>query len=401
MITKEIVLPSYSQIEVWQKAAHVGASSLLVDCRTRALADYAAMALPTNKDDDWRFMPLPSINWESYQIQPSKIVSHILPNGVFFGDVADFVARYPQQAAHYFGDFAGQQLNRRMIAVLVSAAWTQSVVLFVPRGVHAGSIDLRSHVADFVIEDLLIVVDAGASVTVYDAVGADKDSLHIRALRCFLHEDAVVNYVHDQQISTEATHLAVMTFYLHAQSVLNLFTAQLGGVFTKTWLDIILRGDCAHATINGLYVLDAKQQCSLQVTQQHCAPNTTSSLKIKGVLAGYAQAVYQGAILIEPSAYGTQAQQENKNLLLSSTARARSVPTIEVRNNDVHCGHGSAVGTFDEHQLFYLSARGIGQDMARRLLLQSFFSDLLAVCDDSALTSAIMKRIEKLMKDVA
>ena len=99
---------------------------------------------------------------------------------------------------------------------------------------------------------------------------------------------------------------------------------------------------------------------------------------MKGVLSGTAYAHYHGTVRMEKEARGAYASQENKNMLLSSGARALSVPSLEVLTHDVHCFHGSAIGRFDEEQLLYAGSRGIDEKTAQRLLLHAFFADLFS-----------------------
>jgi len=86
---------------------------------------------------------------------------------------------------------------------------------------------------------------------------------------------------------------------------------------------------------------------------------------------------YDGTIRIEENACGTYALQNNKNILLSSTAAAISIPNIEVLNHDVQCYHGAAVGKFDTEQMQYMQSRGLGDVIIERLLIQTLFDEVL------------------------
>ena len=55
----------------------------------------------------------------------------------------------------------------------------------------------------------------------------------------------------------------------------------------------------------------------------------------------------------------TDAYQANRNLLLSDTARADSIPGLEILANDVRCTHGATIGNVDPEQMYYLMARGL------------------------------------------
>lgn len=141
-------------------------------------------------------------------------------------------------------------------------------------------------------------------------------------------------------------------------------------------VDCVLQGAGAGARIRGAYIGSAIDKINIKSSQQHHVPHTSSSLVMRGALYDSAQAQYHGTIRVEKGAHGSNSLQENKNILLSGNARALSVPNLEVLTNDVKCFHGSAVGRFDNEQLFYAAARGIDEKTAQQLLLHAFFAEL-------------------------
>lgn len=140
---------------------------------------------------------------------------------------------------------------------------------------------------------------------------------------------------------------------------------------------VYLKGDRSKADIKGLYALDGDQQVVINTYQYHEGKDSQSNLVIKGMLKGKARANYQGLIKIVQGASGTDASQENKNIVLSKDAKVVSVPSIEVLQHDVQCCHGSAIGKFDEEQLWYLQSKGFNKQQAYELLTQSFFQSVL------------------------
>jgi Fe-S cluster assembly protein SufD len=99
----------------------------------------------------------------------------------------------------------------------------------------------------------------------------------------------------------------------------------------------------------------------------------------RGALQGdEAHTVWVGDVVIRAAATGTDTYEINRNLLLSDGARADSVPNLEIETGEIAgAGHASATGRFDDEQLFYLMARGIPADEARRLVVRGFFAELL------------------------
>lgn len=142
-------------------------------------------------------------------------------------------------------------------------------------------------------------------------------------------------------------------------------------------ISVYLEGDQAKAEIKGLYALNRDQKVAIKTYQYHCGVDTWSNLVIKGMLTGEAQASYHGLIKIDESAKRADASQENKNIVLSTQARVVSVPSIEVLQHDVQCCHGSAIGKFDQAHIWYLQSKGIEESQAQKLLIRSFFQDVL------------------------
>ena len=123
--------------------------------------------------------------------------------------------------------------------------------------------------------------------------------------------------------------------------------------------------------------------------RSHVAPHTTSNLLYKNALLDTAKTIFSGLIIVEPDAQKTDAYQKNRNLMLSDTAEAHSLPGLEIQANDVRCSHGSTSARIDEEQEFYLQARGINSTEARRLLVAAFFEEVLNKLDDEALHAAL------------
>ena len=104
----------------------------------------------------------------------------------------------------------------------------------------------------------------------------------------------------------------------------------------------------------------------------HNASNCHSIQDYKGILSDGARAVFNGRVVVQPGAFQTKAEQQNKNLLLSPDAEIDTKPQLEIFADDVVCTHGATVGQLDEDALFYLATRGIGREEASRYLVHAF-----------------------------
>ncbi len=156
---------------------------------------------------------------------------------------------------------------------------------------------------------------------------------------------------------------------------------------------IQLVGRGAKATVIGIVVGKKMSTIKFHTLQHHLAPETTSNLLVKTVLAGEATCVYDGGIVVEKAAQKTDAYQRNENLLLSGDAHAESKPSLEILANDVRCTHGATVGKIPEDQLWYLASRGIGKKKGQGLIVSGFLESALEMVGDSETVEGLKDRI--------
>ena len=187
---------------------------------------------------------------------------------------------------------------------------------------------------------------------------------------------------------------AKIAFYLEPGSILRYHPIMSGGAKCAITISVYLQ-ESAQFIGNGAYALTGNQECMLTTVQEHQQPSSKSTFIINGIAADNASMHYQGSIIIQKNAYKSNAMLENKTLLLGIKAKAISVPSLEVKNNDVQCAHGSAVGPLQEDQLLYIQSRGLSEQEARQLLIKSFFAQTIAGISDEKEREAILKRLMK------
>jgi Fe-S cluster assembly protein SufD len=168
------------------------------------------------------------------------------------------------------------------------------------------------------------------------------------------------------------------------------FGAKTGRVSMETQL----RGQGAEARVTGAYATGGRQHVDFDTLQEHAAPNTTSDLAFRGVLAGRSSSVWRGMIKVDPGAQRTDAFQDNRNLLLSKRAHADAIPGLEILANDVRCTHAAAVAQIDRDQLFYLMSRGLQREQATRLIIDGFLQALVERLPDGGVGEAVSDRLE-------
>lgn len=198
-------------------------------------------------------------------------------------------------------------------------------------------------------------------------------------------DSAHLNVVAVQDWADDAVHVAAHHARLHRDAVLRHFTVGLGGDLVRISPTVKYDAPGGDAELLGLYFADAGQHLEQRLLVDHSQPHCKSNVVYKGALQGDpdsgkpdAHTVWIGDVLIRAEAEGTDTFELNRNLVLTDGARADSVPNLEIETGEiVGAGHASATGRFDDEQLFYLRARGIPEDQARRLVVRGFFHELI------------------------
>ncbi|WP_193509981.1 Fe-S cluster assembly protein SufD [Cryobacterium sp. BB736] len=217
-------------------------------------------------------------------------------------------------------------------------------------------------------ENVEIILDPGAQLTVVTVHEWDDDALHV------------------------ASHFARLG---HGASLKHV-AVSLGGSLVRVNPSVHLASEGSEIEAFGVYFADAGQHLEHQVFINHDAPHTRSRVTYKGALQGTdARSVWIGDVLIQQTATGTDSYEENRNLLLTDGTRSDSVPNLEIETGDIAgAGHASASGRFDDEQLFYLESRGIPEEEARRLVVRGFLSDIIQKIGSPELEQRLEDAIE-------
>ncbi len=209
-------------------------------------------------------------------------------------------------------------------------------------------------------------------------------------------EGASLTVVSLQEWSDDAVHLASHFARLGRDSFLKHIVVSLGGKVVRVNPSTHLAEQGSDVEALGLYFADAGQHLEQQVFVHHDAPHTRSRVTYKGALQGAgARTVWVGDVLIGNVAVGTDSYEQNRNLVLTDGTRADSVPNLEIETGDIEgAGHASATGRFDDEQLFYLMARGIREDEARRLVVRGFLAEVVQKIGSPDLEERLIAAIE-------
>ena len=381
--------------------------------RTEPLARYQALPVPTVQDEHWRFTDLAGFDpdaWTGTSVASAATGTSLLDLDV--GAVATVgEAGIRVEGGQADIRFEALPEDHELLYSLVgwdekfaahnAALWTHGLLVHVPRGVVVEK-PLYVRVANTVeggslFWRLLVVAEPESRFTVveeYTSATPDLAAYTNAAVEIVVRDAARVEYVSVQNLSRGTWHFASHHARVDRDAELDWVAAGFGSAKGKVRIQNDLAGPGATSRVTGAYFADGTQHLDFDTFQEHIAPSTTSDFAFKGVLRDEARAVWRGMIRVEQDAQKTNAYQENRNLLLSKTAHADSIPGLEILANDVRCTHGATLGQVDRDQLFYLMTRGLSRTDAERLIVRGFFQDVLDRVDVEPVRDALAAALE-------
>ena len=273
--------------------------------------------------------------------------------------------------------------------------------VYVPRGVVLEQpISLRSVQAKtgtLLHQRTLIVLEEGAQAEVWEQYlsgDAETDGVFNVITELVVSDNAHLRYVCGQNLSETSWIFGAQRAEVARDASLDWVALGFGSARGRVRMETRLGGEGADARVTGAYATHGRQHIDFDTTQEHAAANTTSDLAFRGVLQGRSTAVWKGNIIVDPGAQKTDAFQESRNLLISKRAHADAIPGLEIQANDVRCTHAAAVAQVDPEQLFYLRAHGLGDEVAKRLVIEGFLSALVERFEAGPVREVLAKALE-------
>ena len=305
-----------------------------------------------------------------------------LPDGVIVTSIA--------QASEEHGELVRRHLGSVVTAddiftILNDAAdYRSGAFVYVPKGVAVEQpISLRTIQAKagtLLHQRTLIVLEEGAQAEIWEQyLSADEelDGVVNVITELVVSDNAHLRYVSGQNLSEKSWIFGAQRAEVGRDASLDWVALGFGSARGRVRMETRLGGQGADARVTGAYATHGRQHIDFDTTQEHAAPNTTSDLAFRGVLQGRSTAVWKGNIIVDPGAQKTDAFQESRNLLISKRAHADAIPGLENQANDVRCTHAAAVAQVDPEQLFYLRSHGLGDEVAKRLVIEGFLAALV------------------------
>jgi len=402
-----------------------GAPAWLAALRIRAAEEFARVGFPTRRDEEWRYTSVKPIVEGPFRAAPAGASAVVdlariaagapdrpvivfvdgayredlsrlagLPAGIVVEPIATAVARGGDSLERALADApAGvhpfRALNTASFADGAHVRAEPGVVC--PRPIRVlsiggaggpGAAHLRHRVS----------IGAGARVTLVEEYRSVAPLLVNAVTDIELGCGARLDRVHIVDEDPRAHHIGFLSVRQEGESRFHDLFLATGGAIVRNEIDVLLDGEHAECTLNGLYHADGDRQVDNHTLLRHARANCRSWEVYRGILDGRARGIFTGKIHVWPDAQKTDAKQSSNSLLLSRDAEADTRPRLEIHADDVKCTHGATVGELDETALFYLRSRGIPRDAARRLLVRAFASEVLAALEEEGIRTELEER---------
>jgi Fe-S cluster assembly protein SufD len=396
--------------------------------RAAAMQRFEELGFPTRRSEAWRFTDLKPLRRTSFApagagvgvapdlgpwLYPAKThrvvlidgllspeLSEVgdLPKGAYLAGAAQTLAERPDLLAAAFDET--DTVGGQAFASLNAALFADGFVLALDSGValdrpveviHIGRTPERSSQLRN-----LVRLREGARATLIETFAGGADHWTNAVDMIALGAGAALRHAKLQDETASAIHFAQARTLLAHGARYESFVLSLGGCLARHEIVVTFAGEGAACGLFGASLLRGAQEGTIATFVDHAAPQCTTREYFKSVVDDRAHGVFLGRIAVRPDAQKTDANQLNKNLLLSPRASVDTKPELEILADDVKCSHGATVGDLDEAALFYLEARGIPVPEARRMLIKAFAADAIEqIEDDETLRAHLAAQVQR------
>lgn len=364
------------------------------DARVGAIASYdvADFPVPHGREEEWRFTPLERLRGlhdGTAEATGGLRVEVSAPEGVTV-ETVDRTDPRLGKAGKPVDRIAAQAYSSFEKASVVSVAKETVLTEPVRISVHGEGGTAYGHQ----------VVEVGAFAEAVVVIDHTGDATLAANVEFLVGDGAKLTVVSIQDWADTAVHAAQHTALVGRDATFKSVVVTFGGDVVRLHPRVIYGAPGGEAELYGLYFTDNGQHQEHRLFIDHDTPHCRSNVAYKGALQGKdAHAVWIGDVLIRAAAEGTDTYELNRNLVLTDGARVDSVPNLEIETGEiVGAGHASATGRFEDEQLFYLMARGIPADEARRLVVRGFFAELVQQIGIPDLEERLIAKIEAELK---
>ena len=306
-----------------------------------------------------------------------SIKQYLVDQGVIYTDFDAAIREYPDIVRKYFQTAIAPNLHK--YAALHGAVFSGGSFVYVPKGVKV-DIPLQSYyrlnapgAGQF--EHTMIIVEDGGYCHFIEGCSAPKydvTNLHAGSVEIFVGENATLRFSTIENWSRNMYNLNTKRAIVDEGGKVIWVSGSFGSKVSMLYPTTVLAGKGASAEYTGITFAGDGQYIDNGCSMIHLAPNTFSTALTKSITAGNGKSMTRSLVAMRKNSQGSKSTVDCENLMISEESQSDTIPVLDIRNDDVDCGHEAKIGSIDQGQVFYLMSRGIPEDEAKSMIVRGF-----------------------------
>lgn len=389
------------------------------ELRKKAKADISTLDFPTLKDEDWKYTRVAKLSKKSFAIENTDTVKSIsdltyadaktrivFENGFYRANLSKNDSKYIQ----HISSLSENDLNallaetgygkKGLFTSYNDAFFTDGVVINIPAKTQVEGIIELVFVSTgieqaAIVKNIIVANEESSAEVIMNFVSLNaKENLVNNALHALVAKSAKLIVYKIQNEISGVSHFSSENIFQHNNSTFEIHTLTVNGDLVRNDLNVKVDGTDCHSHLGGVFIATGNMHVDNHTIVDHQKPNCTSDEIYKGIATDKGVGVFNGKIFVRRDAQKINAYQSSANILLSDDASIFAKPELEIYADDVKCSHGTTTGCIDEAALFYLRARGIGQESAQKLLVHAFANDVMEKIANESVQEWILAKLD-------
>lgn len=370
--------------------------------RQSAKNNLAQIPFPGVKDEDWKYTKIGklktkkfslannivNVEWD-HQVYTEASVRLVFVNGIFDANQSKGAHPFVKRINEVSEDELIQKLKlsgyikHGIFTSYNDAFFTDGVIIEIPEGNKINGVIELLFISSgtstaTVVKNILVAHEKSKAEILFNFIASNaNDNLVNNAFHAIIHAEAKIEIYKLQQEQSGVNHFSNENIFQLSNSNFGMHTLSLFGELVRNDLNVKVDGEFCESHLGGVVVADKKMHVDNHTLVDHQKPNCNSNEQYKSIVKDESTSVFNGKIFVRKDAQKINAYQNSANVLLSDDASVYTKPELEIYADDVKCSHGTTTGCLDDNAIFYLRARGVGEDSARNLLVQAFAADVM------------------------
>ncbi len=303
--------------------------------------------------------------------------------GVIFENMDTALQKYPALVKEYFMTQC-IPVNDHKFIMLHAAVWSGGTFIYIPRDVKV-SVPLQAYfrmnaMKGGQFEHTLIIADVGSEVSYIEGCSSpvyEEGSLHAGCVEIFVKENAKVRYMSIENWSKNTYNLNTKRAIVDKDGAVEWLNGNMGSCRTMLYPCSVLRGEGARSDSLGIAFANTGQDQDTGSKVVHAAPNTTSVIRAKSISKGSGVTTYRGLVKVTKNAVGAKSSVNCDALLINKESVSKTIPFMNINNDNVEIAHEASVGKIGDDEIFYLMSRGLTKEQAVKTVVSGFIEPVV------------------------